>query len=111
MTLGRDGIVFGQRPQGIMRVSPNGGTPELIVTPQAGGAHGPQMLPGGETAAVYARHRRGPPTGGTRRDIVVQSLKSGERKTLIDGGSDARYLPTGHLVTRLAASLFAVPST
>jgi hypothetical protein len=29
----------------------------------------------------------------------VQSLATGERKTLIDGGgSDARYLPTGHLV-------------
>ena len=28
----------------------------------------------------------------------MQSLTSGERKTLVEGGSDARYSPTGHLV-------------
>jgi serine/threonine-protein kinase len=36
-------------------------------------------------------------------------LRSGERKTLIEGGSDARYLPTGHLVYALGGTLFAVP--
>src|SRR5205823_14960051 len=41
--------------------------------------------------------------------IVVQSLQSGERKTLIEGGSDARYLPTGHIVYALGGTLFAVP--
>jgi hypothetical protein len=41
--------------------------------------------------------------------IVVQSLRSGERKTLIEGGSDARYLATGHIVYALGGSLFAVP--
>src|SRR5207244_3162591 len=40
---------------------------------------------------------------------VVQSLKSGERKTLISGGTDARYLPTGHLVYVLNGVLLAVP--
>jgi serine/threonine-protein kinase len=41
--------------------------------------------------------------------IVVQSLKSGERKTVIDGGSDARYLPTGHIVYALGGVVFAMP--
>ena len=41
--------------------------------------------------------------------IVVQSLRSGERKTLINGGSDARYLRTGHIVYLLRGTLFAVP--
>jgi WD40 repeat protein len=36
-------------------------------------------------------------------------LKSGERKTLLEGGSDARYVPTGHLVYALSGSLYAVP--
>jgi Tol biopolymer transport system component len=36
-------------------------------------------------------------------------LRSGERKTLIEGGSDARYLPTGHIVYALGGTLFAVP--
>ena len=39
---------------------------------------------------------------------MVQSLKSGERKRLIAGGTDARYLPTGHLVYALGGTLFAV---
>jgi serine/threonine-protein kinase len=39
----------------------------------------------------------------------VQSLKSSERKTLVSGGSDGRYLPTGHLVYALGGVLLAVP--
>jgi Tol biopolymer transport system component len=38
----------------------------------------------------------------------VQSSGSAERKTLIDGGSDGRYLPTGHIVYALGGTLFAV---
>ncbi len=30
--------------------------------------------------------------------IVVQSLETGVRKTIIEGGNDARYVPTGHIV-------------
>ncbi|CAN5773186.1 hypothetical protein BH18ACI5_BH18ACI5_25410 [soil metagenome] len=30
--------------------------------------------------------------------IVLLSLESGERKLLIEGGTDARYLPIGHVV-------------
>ena len=40
--------------------------------------------------------------------IVVQSVTSGEPKTLIEGGSDARYVPTGHLVYAAEGTLFAV---
>ena len=45
---------------------------------------------------------------GTKREIVVQSLTSGERTTLIEGGSDARYVPTGHLVYAVGGRVFAV---
>jgi serine/threonine-protein kinase len=50
-------------------------------------------------------------TGDDRWDkaqIVVQSLKSGVRKTLVPGGSDARYVPTGHIVYAVGWNLFAV---
>ena len=40
---------------------------------------------------------------------MVQSLGSSERKTLIEGGSHARYVPTGHLVYARGGVLFAVP--
>jgi eukaryotic-like serine/threonine-protein kinase len=36
-------------------------------------------------------------------------LDSDDRKTLIDGGSDGRFLPTGHIVYALGGTLLAVP--
>src|SRR6185503_18312245 len=41
--------------------------------------------------------------------IEVVELEAGRRRVLLEGGSDARYLPTGHLVFLRAGSLFAVP--
>ena len=102
-------ILVGQGSKGIVRVSANGGKPETIVSvkpPEV--AHGPQMLPGGD--AVLFTLATG--TGADRWDkaqIVAQSLKSGERKVLVEGGSDARYVPTGHLIYALAGTLLAVP--
>ena len=103
-----DTIVFGQ-PEGIMRVSADGGTPELIIEAEAAGqVHGPQVLPGGNWVLFTVTTA----TGQSRWDqaqIVVESLESGERKVLWSGGSDARYVPTGHLVYALEDVLFAVP--
>jgi eukaryotic-like serine/threonine-protein kinase len=105
-----DGIVFGQGRGGIMRVSPNGGKPEQLVTVNEGElAHGPQILPGNQhvlftlAASVAAVDR------WDKARIVVQSLTTKEQKTIIEGGSDARYLPTGHLVYALSGSLYAIP--
>ena len=103
-----DTIVYGQ-PEGIMRVSANGGTPELVVPTEAPEqVHGPQMLPGGEWVLFTLTSA----SGVTRWDeaqIVMQSLDSGERKILWEGGSDARFVPTGHLVYALEDVLFALP--
>jgi serine/threonine-protein kinase len=105
---GPDGILFGQGRKGIMRVSADGGTPEVVVRVKDGEvAQAPQMLPDGQhvlftLATGTARDR------SDRSHIVVQSLKSDERKTLFEGGSDARYVPTGHLVYALSGSLYAV---
>jgi hypothetical protein len=108
VTWGPDGIVFGQRYKGIMRVSPNGGTPDvLVLVKDDEEADAPQMLPGGQHVLFTLAN-------GTARDrwekarIVVQSVASGERKTLIEGGTDARYVPTGHLAYAVGSSLFAV---
>ena len=94
-----DRIVFGQGNRGILEVSPDGGTPTVLVAPDKtrnGTLHGPQMLPGGQAILFTAKA-----DGSTRWDdaqIFVQSLKTGQRKKLVDGGTDARYLPSGHLV-------------
>jgi serine/threonine-protein kinase len=108
---GPDGIVYGQYSKGIMRVSPDGGKPELLVSLKPGEViHGPQVLPGGET--VLFTLGTGPTQTADQWDkaqIVVQSLKSGFRKPLIEGGTDARYLSTGHLVFARGGALFAAP--
>jgi Tol biopolymer transport system component len=109
-----DTIVFGQPSRGVFRVRASGGEPEQIVTIADGEiAQGPQMLPGGD-AVLFTLARgisgRIGPTDDTwdKADIVVQSVKSATRKTLIQGGSDARYLPSGHLVYAVAGTLRAV---
>jgi Tol biopolymer transport system component len=40
---------------------------------------------------------------------VVQNLETKVRTVLVRGGSDARYLPSGHLIFALGTTLFAVP--
>ena len=70
-------------------------------------AHGPQMLPGGQHVLFTLATGTAPDRWDKAR-IVVQSSTSGERKTLIEGGSDARYVPTGHLVYALGGRVFAV---
>jgi serine/threonine-protein kinase len=108
MNWGPDGIVFGQGSKGIMRVSPNGGTPEVLVRVKDGEeAHGPQLLPDGQHVLFTLATGNNPDRWDNAR-IIVQSLTSGERTTLIEGGSDARYVPTGHLVYALGGRVFAV---
>ena len=70
-----DTILYGQ-PEGIMRVSANGGTPELVVpTEAAEQVHGPQMLPGGEWV-LFTLTSAGGVTRWDEAQIVVQSLES-----------------------------------
>ena len=109
-----DTIVFGQ-PEGIMHVSADGGTPEVLIplegTEKVG--HGPQVLPGEKTLLFTL----GDGANWEDAQIVVHSLETDERKVLIEGGRDARYVPTGHLVyvvsrgdaRDLGRTLLAVP--
>ncbi len=103
-----DVIVYGQGVEGIWQVAGTGGTPEVLIPMEAGEqAHGPQMLPGGEWVLFTFR-----PVGTSLWDdaqIVMQSVVTGERTVLINGGRDARYVPTEHLVYGLDGVLHAVP--
>jgi serine/threonine-protein kinase len=100
-------ILFGQ-PEGIMRVSANGGTPELVIKANAGEQmHGPQMLPDGESVLFSVTRAIGN-TRWDQADIVVQSIRTGQRTVVLRGGSDARYVATGHLIYAVRDNLFAV---
>ena len=103
------GIVAGQGAPGILRVSPNGGAPETLIRVQSDEVvHGPEILPDGHSVLMTVTTGNDPDRWNKGR-IVVQSLTSHERKTLVEGGSDARYSPTGHLVYALGGVVFAVP--
>ncbi len=90
-----DRIVFGKGPEGIQRVSAAGGTPEVLIPMDSANGeegHGPQILPGGQVVLFTLR------SGGASWDdaqIVAQLLETAERKILLEGGTDARYVPTG----------------
>ncbi len=100
-------IVYSDLVKGIMRVSANGGTPEILVEGNiANGAKEgfpvfPQMLPDGKNLLFTNAFNM---SEFNNNQIIVQSLKSGKRKVLFKGGMYSRYLPTGHIAYTLPAS-------
>jgi len=102
-----DTIRFGQRGVGIMQVSADGGTPEVLipleVTEEVG--HGPQLLPG-ERHVLFTL---GDGRNWDDAQIVVHSFETGKRKVLTERGRDARYVPTGHILYVLNGTLLAAP--
>ena len=105
----RSGILVGQGGKGIIRVAANGGRPESIVTVSAGEiAYGPELLPDGRTL-LFTLAAQDADNRWDTAQLVAQSLATGDRRVILDGGSDARYVPTGHLVYAQGGLLFAVP--
>jgi serine/threonine-protein kinase len=104
-----DTIVFGMNP-GLWRVPASGGTPQTLMAPDR--AKGemryvlPQWLPGG--ALLFTVTHTPMPTWSDT-DVVTQAMPSGERKVLVHGGADGRYLPSGHLLYVTRGTLMAVP--
>jgi eukaryotic-like serine/threonine-protein kinase len=106
---GHDGhVCYGQGPDGIWRVAAAGGTPARVAATGEGElAHGPQLLPDGEWVLFTLL-----PAGvgsWNRANIVAESLKTHERVTLVEGGRDARYLASGHLIYAVNGALLAAP--
>jgi serine/threonine protein kinase len=97
---GQDNAIVYAYQTKIMRVSANGGIPEMLAEEEEGRCIAPQILPDGETVM----YTLGPPP----YKIVVQSIESGARKELFPGDT-AKYLPTGHIVYAVDNNLFAIP--
>ena len=103
-------IVFATQLGGLWRVpASGGGKPSLVTKPQPGEfSHRlPQFLPDGQTVLFTSTKAAFPSWDDTR--IVAQSLATGQQKVLIEGGADARYAKTGHLVYMRRGTLMAVP--
>jgi eukaryotic-like serine/threonine-protein kinase len=109
-----DTILYTDESIGIMRISANGGTAEPLVKAnltdleKEGFPTFPQMLPDGKNLLFTGQL----PGDEANYQIVVQSLKSGDRRVLAKG-SAWNYLPTGHIVYSLlnnnVENLFALP--
>jgi serine/threonine-protein kinase len=109
---GEDGtIVFAPNTRvALSKVSSAGGTSQPLTTfdKQAGEVtqRWPQVLPGGK-AVLFTSSTHG--YNYDDAEIVVYSMTSGQRKTLLRGGFYARFLASGYLVYMHGGTLFAVP--
>ena len=103
-------IVFATQMGGLWRVpAAGGGKPALVTKPQPDEVSHrlPQLLPDGQTVLFTSTKATFPSWDDTR--IVAQSLATGQQKVLIEGGADARYVKTGHLIYMRRGTLMAVP--
>ena len=102
-------IIFAPtRDSALQQVPDSGGTPQpLTLLGKRENSHRwPEFLPGGDAvlfAALYA--------GGNwnNAEISVQSVGTGELRRLVQGGTNPRYAPSGHLVYAQGGNLMAVP--
>lgn len=102
-----DTIVFAAYAQDLMQVAAKGGTPHVLLPRDL--AKGelystPQFLPDSNALLYTVRTSE----NWTEAQIVAR-LDTGEKRVLIQGGADARYVPTGHLLYMQNAVLMAVP--
>jgi Tol biopolymer transport system component len=103
-----DRIVFATAdPQtGLLRVPAGGGPIEVLTKPAAAGEDHlyPEVLPGAR--AVLYTIARGRPDDAA---IAVLDLSTGMSRVLINGGSYARYSPSGHVLYAASGTLRAAP--
>jgi serine/threonine-protein kinase len=109
MSWHEDGLFVGLGTGGVVRATTRGEVEQIVKVEKDEGAYGPQLLPGRQllltvtTAAVTSQEV------WDRASIVVIALDSGTRKVVLEGASDGRYLPTGHLVYARGGTVFAAP--
>ena len=93
----------------VWKIPASGGTAQPVTTLDRGigevSHRWPQVLPGGKE--ILFTVWTGP--GFDEKLIHVQSLESGERHRLMNGGDTGRYVRSGHLIYTRGDALMAVP--
>jgi serine/threonine-protein kinase len=96
---------------GLMRVADSGGAPAMLTTPdydtREKSHRWPFVLPGARALLMTVSTADAATFDDARAEVL--RLDSAERIKVLDGGSFARYIPTGHVVFARAGALFAVP--
>jgi serine/threonine-protein kinase len=104
-------IIFNpQHGEGLERIQ-SGSTERHVLTTVdrakgEAGHHWPHLLPDGKHV-LFTIEQDGKPYSEGR--IMILSLDTGEQRLLIDGGTDARYLPTGDIVYWRDNALWRIP--
>jgi serine/threonine-protein kinase len=105
---GRDGTIVFASTEGLFRVAEGGGKPELLAAPRRDQGERlyawPELLPGDHAVlfTVLAEDLDKAP------QIVHLDLRSRKRRVVLEGGSGARYSPTGQLIYASAEKLHAI---
>ena len=104
-----DRIVFARSAGGLLEVPSSGGTAAQLTTPKPGEVSHrlPHVLPGGGAVLFTITKNRFPRWDEV--EVWVYSRGSRVSKRLIEGGADARYVSSGHLVYAREGVLLAVP--
>jgi serine/threonine-protein kinase len=124
VTWGKEGLLFVEpgnaefaagttgdnRPRdGILLVSPEGGEPKHLVRRRNREVfQRPQFLPGGRKLLLTIAEWNSP-DAWDKAQIVVHDVATGERTVILQGGTDARFLPAGYIVYAVAGNLVAAP--
>jgi Tol biopolymer transport system component len=104
------GILLGMGLGGALRCDPGGGAAQQLVRAQEDEPIlGPQLLDSDSLLFTSAHMSETGPARWDKAQVIVQSLKSGTRRVVVNSGSDARVTATGHLVYRYGGILYAVP--
>jgi serine/threonine-protein kinase len=105
---GDDGTILFTGREGIWAIPSMGGTPTSVTTADVatGERHIlPRALPGGR-AILYTSVNT---AGWNTANIVLLAAGSREPRVLAQGGVDARYVGTGHILYMKSGTLMAVP--
>jgi hypothetical protein len=107
-----DTIVFTRdNSSGLWQVGAAGGEPRELTKPdRARGEKShrwPRFLPGGEAVLFTVGTNRLSKWDDARVEALV--LRTGERRTILEGGTTPAYVESGHLVYRRGTSILAAP--
>jgi eukaryotic-like serine/threonine-protein kinase len=111
-TWGSDGVIVaasGTPGTGLLSIPAAGGELEVLTRPnreQGEADHlWPQFLPGSQAILFTVTALTG---GADASSVAVFGLGTGQWKTVIRGGSQAQYVPSGHLVYVAGGALWAI---
>jgi eukaryotic-like serine/threonine-protein kinase len=108
-----DGTIYFSRTysSGLWRVPAAGGAPTKVTEPDAAAGENshrwPQVLPDGKHVLFTIRTSEIDSFDDAK--IALLSLESGKWRVLLEKGSFARYVSTGHILFARAGALYAVP--